>query len=219
MAGPWTPAPTSPVTDCTQARWPYAPDPGRPPSPTGPAGPRGPLHEASPTPFPSFTEPATAPEQARPAALEAKTMNDTVAAPGGSRPPLLLGRLAHRRLVGLADAAADRQPEFAQSLQVELARARLADDDALPDDVVAVGRRVEYFDHHAGRSRLIDLVWPPEADIDRGRVSVLTPIGAALIGLRVGQSIQWRVTDGSVRRLDVRAVSRAGDAQGSPASP
>lgn len=134
-------------------------------------------------------------------------MTDTQPAAGGSRPPLLLGRLAHRRLVDLADAAADRQPEFAQSLQVELARARLADDEALPDDVVAVGRQVEYFDHHAGRSRRIDLVWPGEADIDRGRVSVMTPIGAALIGLRVGQSIQWQVTDGSVRRLDVRAVS------------
>ncbi|MBX3725212.1 MAG: nucleoside diphosphate kinase regulator [Xanthomonadales bacterium] len=137
-------------------------------------------------------------------------MTDTLPALGGSRPPLLLGRLAHRRLVALADAAADRQPEFAQSLLVELARASLADDDLLPDDVVAVGRRIEYFDHHAGRSRCIDLVWPSEADIDLGRISVLTPIGAALIGLRVGQSIQWQVTDGSVRRLDVRKVTATG---------
>jgi regulator of nucleoside diphosphate kinase len=52
-------------------------------------------------------------------------------------------------------------------------------------------------------------VLPPEADISAGRISVLTPIGAALIGLSPGQSIDWETRDGRVGRLTVESVEAA----------
>jgi regulator of nucleoside diphosphate kinase len=61
-----------------------------------------------------------------------------------------------------------------------------------------------------GQQRQVTLVYPGEADFARGRVSVLTPIGAALIGLSPGQSIAWTARDGRQHRLTVLSVGRPG---------
>ena len=57
-----------------------------------------------------------------------------------------------------------------------------------------------------------ELVFPGDADISRQRISVLTPVGAALLGLSAGQSIEWAARDGRVRRLSVIAVHAAENA-------
>jgi regulator of nucleoside diphosphate kinase len=59
-----------------------------------------------------------------------------------------------------------------------------------------------------GQRRRVTLVYPTEADIAAGRISVLTPIGAALLGLAEGQSIDWTARDGRVRRLTIVEVER-----------
>ena len=68
--------------------------------------------------------------------------------------------------------------------------------------------RCVYLDERLGTQREIELVFPEEADPAAGKVSVLTPVGSALIGLKVGQEIAWDFPDGSVRRLKVTGVCK-----------
>ena len=69
-----------------------------------------------------------------------------------------------------------------------------------------MGCRIEFRDNATGKVQTVTLVYPGEADIARGRISVLTPIGAALIGLSAGQSIDWETRSGSIKRLTVLDV-------------
>ena len=66
-----------------------------------------------------------------------------------------------------------------------------------------------HFTTDAGEERTVTLVFPGEADIAEGRISVLTPIGIALIGLAAGQSMDWTARDGRIHRLTVDSVDGA----------
>jgi len=79
----------------------------------------------------------------------------------------------------------------------------------MPRDVVTMGAEVEFLGRRSGEQRAVRLVWPTEADIDAGRVSVLTPVGAGLIGLSEGQSIDWPDREGRPRTLSVLRVRQA----------
>lgn len=76
-----------------------------------------------------------------------------------------------------------------------------------PADVVALGSRVTFTDEASGVTRSVQVVLPAEADIGQGRVSILSVVGAGLIGLRAGQSIDWPTQDGRLRRLTVKDVA------------
>lgn len=71
-----------------------------------------------------------------------------------------------------------------------------------------MGARVSYRDLRTNGLREVEIVFPEEANPAAGRVSVLAPVGAALIGLSVGQEIPWHFPDGSVHRLRVERVTR-----------
>jgi regulator of nucleoside diphosphate kinase len=98
---------------------------------------------------------------------------------------------------------------LADELLDELERARIVEDNKLRADAVKMGSTLR-FTTDAGEDRTITLVFPDEADIAEGRVSILTPIGIALIGLSSGQSIDWTSRDGKSRRLTVESVGPAG---------
>ena len=72
-----------------------------------------------------------------------------------------------------------------------------------------MGSRVDFRDNSTGRTQSVTLVYPGEAHIEQGKVSILTPIGAALIGLSEGQSINWATWTGETRRLTVLEVREA----------
>jgi regulator of nucleoside diphosphate kinase len=112
----------------------------------------------------------------------------------------------HARLSALAYAAMQHDPDTAGMLHEELERARVITRGRAPKNVVCMGSDVLYRDDTTKEIRRVSLVFPVEADIARNKVSVLTPIGAALIGLRAGQSITWRTRTGQVRRLTVLKV-------------
>ena len=113
------------------------------------------------------------------------------------------------RLEALAEGALRRTPELAQRLLDEIARARIVPEAKLPRDVVALGKEVTYRDESTGREQTVTLVLPQDADIARGRASVLTPIGVALIGLREGARFPWHTRDGQTRQLTVIRVAPA----------
>ncbi|MFD1252879.1 MULTISPECIES: nucleoside diphosphate kinase regulator [Devosia] len=106
-------------------------------------------------------------------------------------PAIILGKADHAKLNALASAGLDRMPELADRLLNELDRARVVDDKKVPEDVARMGSRVTYRTND-DKEIAVTLVYPAEANIDEGKISVMTPIGTALIGLRKGQSITWR---------------------------
>lgn len=119
-------------------------------------------------------------------------------------PALVLNRADHERLTGLATAALDRIPDVAEELLSELDRARLVSPDRTPANSVQMGATVTY--RSADSTRTVRLVYPEEADIADGKVSVMTPIGAALIGLSENQSMSWTARDGRRHQLEIVAV-------------
>jgi regulator of nucleoside diphosphate kinase len=86
-------------------------------------------------------------------------------------------------------------------LQQELDRAEVCETADLPHDVVTLNRWLHYADDRHPEVRRVQLVLPREADIDAGRVSVLSHVGAGLIGLKEGQSINWPDPSGETRKL------------------
>ena len=98
-------------------------------------------------------------------------------------------------------------PDVADYLEHELERARIVSGRAASARVIGMGSKVEYLDEATGKVHAVTLVYPAESDIEQGRVSVLTPIGAALLGLSQGQSIQWNTRSGEPRQLTVVALS------------
>lgn len=104
-------------------------------------------------------------------------------------PAIVLGKADHAKLNDLAIAGLDRMPDLADRLLGELDRARVVE--KVPEDVARMGSRITYRTSD-DKEVSVTLVYPADADIDEGKISVMTPIGTALIGLRKGQSITWR---------------------------
>lgn len=121
------------------------------------------------------------------------------------RPKITVAQSEHRQLLALAAAGSGPHAAAAESLLVEMERAHVVTDARLPADTVRMGSRVQY---RTDKDDLVDvvLVYPRDADIAQGKVSVLTPIGAALVGLRTGQSITWETRDGRRNVLTVLSV-------------
>ena len=91
-------------------------------------------------------------------------------------------------------------------LQQELDRAKVCEPKAMPKNVVTLNRWLQYVDDHSPEVRRVQLVLPKDADIDAGRVSILSYVGAGLIGLKEGQSISWPDPSGAVRKLTLVKV-------------
>jgi len=101
----------------------------------------------------------------------------------------------------------------AEALDAELHRAVVVPQREVPADVVTMNSDVVYEDESTGARRTVRVVYPRDADAGRGWVSVLAPIGSALLGLRVGQHIDWNVPAGR-RRLRIVEVPYQPEAAG-----
>jgi regulator of nucleoside diphosphate kinase len=121
------------------------------------------------------------------------------------KPPITLTADDYKRLSLLARAAENKMPDVASILTEELERAHVLAD-GHPAQTVCMGSEVRFRDDSNGTVRTATLVYPDDADISRRRISVLTPVGAALIGLSAGNSITWETRTGDLRRLTVLEV-------------
>ncbi|WP_127753027.1 nucleoside diphosphate kinase regulator [Devosia sp. 1566] len=121
------------------------------------------------------------------------------------RPALTVAQTEHRQLLALAASGGGSLSAAAERLLEEMERARVVPDAKLPKDIVRMGSTVQY---RTDQDELVEvtLVYPAKADISQGRISVLTPVGAALIGLRTGQSITWETRDARKHVLTVMSV-------------
>jgi regulator of nucleoside diphosphate kinase len=100
------------------------------------------------------------------------------------------------------------------ALEEELGRAEVMDPARIPPDVVTMNSLVRFIDEQTGEEQEVTLVYPGKADFAHHRVSILAPLGSALLGLRVGQAIDWPVPSGQVKRFRVLAVTHEAEAAG-----
>ena len=91
-------------------------------------------------------------------------------------------------------------------LAAELEGAEVVDSDSVPPDVVTMNSRVLFEDEATGESREVTIVFPQDSDASGKRISVLAPVGTALLGLAAGESIVWPFPDGTSRSLRVLRV-------------
>jgi regulator of nucleoside diphosphate kinase len=122
------------------------------------------------------------------------------------KPSITLTASDHERLSDLVRVAMNNMPDVASGLADEIDRAHVMAKGQHPIGVVSMGSEVKFRDDTSGKIQKVFLVYPGQADISQDKISVLTPIGTALIGLRVGSSITWETRTGEFKRLTVLEV-------------
>ena len=128
-------------------------------------------------------------------------------------PSITISSIDVQRLEALLELAQYRDQPGASALRKELERAHVVAPQQLPNDVVSMNSIAECVEEGSGRAHELTLVYPRDADVAEGRVSVLAPVGSALLGLRIGQSIDWPAPAGTLR-LRVTAIRYQPEAAG-----
>ena len=124
-----------------------------------------------------------------------------------SKPPIVLTSEDRERLSSLKDAAMEKVPEVARFLLEELERADIVPSSSMiASPLVRMGSEVKFIDYATDRIEQVRLVYPEEANESRGWISVLTPIGSAILGLGPGQSIECCFAGGKTLRLGILNV-------------
>jgi regulator of nucleoside diphosphate kinase len=118
-----------------------------------------------------------------------------------------LRTIVERHLEGSRAAAAEQ-------LELELDRAVVVSQDQIPPDVVTMRSRILFEDLDTGRRREATLVYPDEANIDQSMVSILAPVGQAVLGLKVGDVIEWPLPNARLARLRIMEVLYQPEAAG-----
>lgn len=121
------------------------------------------------------------------------------------------------RLEQLLESPAMAANPAAAALAAELERANVVEPEDMPADVVTMNSQVTCVDDVGGETHRLTLVYPRDADVEHHRVSVLAPVGTALLGLSVGQSIDWNAPGGRSLRLRVTAIDYQPEAAGNRA--
>jgi regulator of nucleoside diphosphate kinase len=114
----------------------------------------------------------------------------------------------YNRLSGLIERTRDRNGhdrEYLNKLEVELDRAEIVDPKDIPADVITMRSKVRLKDLVSGESNTYSLVFPTEANFAEGKISVLAPIGTAILGYRRGDTIEWPVPSG-LRKIKVEEI-------------
>lgn len=127
-------------------------------------------------------------------------------------PRIVLSRFDQERLEKLLTKVGAR-PDL-DALRAEIDRAEVVEPEAIPPNRVTMNSRVRFVDEESNEEHEITLVFPAHADVDENRISVLAPVGSALLGLSVGDTIEWPLPNARSRRLRVVAVTYQPEAAG-----
>lgn len=124
----------------------------------------------------------------------------------------LLNELDHRRLTLLRE----RHPpaDIPEEIDTLLEAAETLPPAAMPPDVVTLRSRIRVEEPSGAGQRELVLCYPPDSDPAAGYVSVLSPLGAALLGQRAGATVYWQTPDGADKALRVAAILFQPEASG-----
>ena len=133
---------------------------------------------------------------------------EKIANSGTAKPPIHISETDYALIASQAMRLKTTAPQVAEMLFDEIDRAEVHSRDELPGDVVTLGSVVTFVDESTGVRRSVEIVLPAEADIERNSLSIVSQVGAGLIGLRAGQSIDWPCPDGRPRTLRIVDVEQ-----------
>jgi regulator of nucleoside diphosphate kinase len=122
----------------------------------------------------------------------------------------------YQSLSGLIEITRERNgvdKEYVNKLEAELDRAEIVDPKHIPADVITMRSKVRLKDLVSGEANTYSLVFPKEADFSEGKISILAPIGTAILGYKLGDTIEWPVPSG-LRRLRVDEILYQPEAAG-----
>lgn len=122
------------------------------------------------------------------------------------RPEITVSTADLDRLEGLLGELRAGAPEIADGLRTELDRARIVEPEEMPADVVTMNSTVRFADEESGKEFERTLCYPEEATGGADKVSILAPLGSALLGLSVGQRIDWPVPGGRMAHIRILEV-------------
>jgi regulator of nucleoside diphosphate kinase len=108
-------------------------------------------------------------------------------------------------LIAEASAIRSDRPGNLHALAEELRRAVIVEPQHVPSDVITMNSRAEMFDLDTAEKVTFTLVFPSQANVDEEKISVLAPIGAGMLGYRVGDEFEWQVPSG-IRRMRVTKI-------------
>ncbi len=114
-----------------------------------------------------------------------------------TRPAIIINELDAERIDRLLEQPAFANSPVADALNEELDRAQMLAPEAMPHDVVTMNSRVKFRDLTSGEERVRTLVFPSQVTDSASQLSVLAPVGAALLGLKVGSTIHWELPGGA----------------------
>lgn len=128
-------------------------------------------------------------------------------------PPIVITHVDNTRLRRLLNAPGVRNTDAADALEEELDRAEVVEPTALPTNIVSMNSTVHLLEIRSGREFELTLVYPQDAG-EEGRVSVLAPMGSALLGLSVGSEIEWPLPNGRTAKIRVLGLRHQPEAAG-----
>lgn len=135
-------------------------------------------------------------------------MTQTRSTSGSRKPPIHISEADYDVIADLALQMEHRAPALAKQFLDEINRAKIHPAGKVPTDAVTIGSEVEFLDDSTGEKRRLKLVLPVDADFEAGRLSIMTPVGAGLIGMTVGREISWPTPDGRPRVLRILEVKQ-----------
>lgn len=136
-----------------------------------------------------------------------------MATPDSARPSIVMSRVDYDRIEALLEGAGERGIDTS-ALEAEIERADVVEPAQVPADVITMNSTARFRDETSGEERELTLVYPRDANGEGGRVSILAPVGSALLGLRVGQSIDWPVPGNRTITLRVLSIQYQPEAAG-----
>ncbi|MBN1521662.1 MAG: nucleoside diphosphate kinase regulator [Candidatus Aureabacteria bacterium] len=116
-------------------------------------------------------------------------------------------------LISVARAFSSYEEEYLKELEEELKKGKVVDSVKVPKDVITMNSQVRIKDIDSNEEFVYTLVFPGMADIDQNKISIISPVGTALLGYREGDTVEWKVPAG-IRRLSILDILYQPEAAG-----
>lgn len=114
--------------------------------------------------------------------------------------------ITEKDLLRIRNVLSYQKSEDFENLDLELDRAKVITDAEVPADLVTMNSKFKFLNINEQKEMVMTIVYPSDADFSQGKISVLASLGSALLGLRVGQEINWMFPDGKTRSLKILEI-------------
>lgn len=130
------------------------------------------------------------------------------------KPPITISSADLERIESVLGSASSKRLPVLDQLREELDRAKIVEPEDMPPGIITMNSSARCVDETSGKEYHFTLVYPSDANVDQNRVSILSPMGSAMLGLAKGQSIEWELPGGRKLKLRVLEVTYQPESEG-----